>query len=240
MFKFILCLQCSFTDKELNEFIQFKKMQAQGLPKKYAVHQVGLQSDGTWVMSRNSHFSGRGKVLNAEDSRYIWVGHVFNGPGIAHDSQQCNIELPLSTDPLCFLLDKLKKHTKHNFIPCVMTIAGTILALHYQKTLQKLKFCPVPLAFGESGTCKTTALLCGLSLLGAQESRFFSKLTKEKILRMCSTNNIPLGVDDPQSQNDILIDLYNGAKSGTVNRGECKPSSTCVISANFTTVNQQR
>ena len=97
---------------------------------------------------------------------------------------------------------------KHNFIPCVMTIAGTILALHYQRVQKKLKFCPIPLAFGNSGTGKTTALLCGLSLLGAQ---FFSKITKEKILQLCSSSGIPLGVDDPHSQNDIsrlLIDLY--------------------------------
>ena len=51
----------------------------------------------------------------------------------------------------------------------------------------------------------------------AYSSRFFSKITKEKMLQMCSSSSIPLGVDDPQSKNDIsrlIIDLYNGAKSG--------------------------
>ena len=72
---------------------------------------------------------------------------------------------------------------------------------------------------------------------------FYSKLTKENILQLCASSGIPLGVNDPQSRNDIgrlNIDLYNGAKSGTMAHGEKKPTSTCVISANFTPADQQR
>ena len=50
-------------------------------------------------------------------------------------------------------------------------------------------------------------------------------------------------VDDSQSQSDIshlLIDLFNGAKNGTIAHGELKPDSTCIISANFATVDQRR
>lgn len=237
------CLQCSFSDKELGEYIQFRKRKATKLPRKYAVEKVGLQPDGSWVMGSMTHLSSTGEILDEGCSQYIWIGHVYNGPGVALDCDQCSIELPLTTDPLCSLFESLRIHMQHNFLPCVMTISATVLALHYQSVLKKLKFCPIPLAFGNSATGKTTALLCGLSLLGAQESRFFSKITKEKMLQMCSSSSIPLGVDDPQSKNDIsrlIIDLYNGAKSGTMGYGERKPTSTCVISANFTTIDQQR
>lgn len=88
-------------------------------------------------------------------------------------------------------------------MPAVLTISSVILALHYQTMVKKLKFCPVPLAFGMSGTGKITALLCGLSLLGIQDTRFFSKVTKEKILQLVGHSGIPLGVDDPQSKSDI-------------------------------------
>ena len=47
--------------------------------------------------------------------------------------------------------------------------------------LKKLKSCPVTLAFGESGTGKTS-LLSGLALLGGQNTHFYSKITKEKVL----------------------------------------------------------
>lgn len=38
----------------------------------------------------------------------------------------------------------------------------------------------------------------------------------------------------------MFIDLYNGARSGTITHGKRKPSSTCIISANFTTLEQER
>ncbi len=51
----LACLQCSFSDKELGEYIQHKKPETRGLPKKYAVQLVGQQMDGSWVMGNNVH-----------------------------------------------------------------------------------------------------------------------------------------------------------------------------------------
>jgi len=107
--------------------------------------------------------------------------------------------------------------------------------------LKKLKFCPVSLDFGSSGTGKTTALLCGLRLLEIHETRYYSKVTKEKMLNLACLSGIPLGVDDPQSRSDIswlLNDLFNGAKSGAMGQGEKKPQSTCKLYGN--TLDQQR
>lgn len=143
----VACLQCSFTDKELGEFIQYKKRNTQ-LPKKFAVTMVGQQPDGSWVMASNIYLSPTGEMINPASSEYVWIGHVYNGPGVASDAQQCQIELPLTTDPLCNLMENLRVSMRHNFMPTVMTMASTILALHYRTMLQKLKCCPVPLAFG--------------------------------------------------------------------------------------------
>ena len=49
----ITFLQCSFSDKELSEFIQVKKRKKRPLPVKHAVSHVGLQADGTWVLGSN-------------------------------------------------------------------------------------------------------------------------------------------------------------------------------------------
>ena len=62
---------------------------------------------------------------------------------------------------------------------------------------------------------------------------------------MACYSGVPLGIDDPwpQSQGDISrlkIDLFNGAKNGTIAHDEMKPHSTCIISANFATGDQQR
>ena len=59
----ITCLQCSFSDKEVGEYIQFKKRKTTSLPVKYAVSHVGLQADGTWVLGRNAYFSSEGEAI---------------------------------------------------------------------------------------------------------------------------------------------------------------------------------
>ena len=66
------CLQCSFSDKELSEFIQFKKRQSQPISKKYAVSHVGRHEDGTWVLGSNAYFASNGTPLTIEDSKYMY------------------------------------------------------------------------------------------------------------------------------------------------------------------------
>ena len=117
------------------------------------------------------------------------------------------------------------------------------MALHYERFISKLKNCPIPLAYGSSGTGKTTAVHCGLGLLGADNIRFFRKVTAAKVAQLCSLSSLPLVVDDPDTKSgfsSILIDLYNGGKYATVGKGELKPISTVVISSNITPIEEER
>lgn len=236
------CLNCTLSDKELGEYLQQKK-RVMELPKKYAVQRVGLQEDGTWVFSSSVHLSSCGQIIEASHSSYIWIGRVYSGAGVASRVDECTITLPLTSNPLQELLQRMKSLLKHNFMPAVMVMASTVMSLHYQQFQKSLHFCPVALAFGDAATGKTTALQCSMALLGALESRFYSKISKPKILQLCATSSIPLAVDDPQSKGDIsrlVIDLYNGARNATIAHGTLKPSSTCIIAANFSTTDQQR
>lgn len=85
----LACLQCSLTDKELGEFIQFKKQKTKDLQKKYAVKQIGLQPDGTWVMANNIYLSSEGRILNMKESQYVWISDLFSGPSIPSACEQC-------------------------------------------------------------------------------------------------------------------------------------------------------
>ena len=108
---------------------------------------------------------------------------------------------------------------KHNFLPCVFTMAGTVMAFHYQTFIEKLRSRPITLAYGQSGTGKTTALHCGLGLMGVDNLRFFRDLSSAKVSQLCLVISNPLGVDDPDSKNSfskIIMDLFNGAKLGTL------------------------
>ena len=108
------------------------------------------------------------------------------------------------------------------------------MVLHYQAFMKKMKSCPVPIAYGPSGTGKTTALHSGLSLLGADDLRFFRHLSPAKAMQLCSVTNIPLGLDDPDTKSSfcsLIMDLFNGVKKGTMTSGEFKPISSVVVSS---------
>ena len=85
--------------------------------------------------------------------------------------------------------------------------------------------------------------MVGLSPTGAYPSRFVSKVTYQKYTHMCASSHLPLGIDDPKSKtavSDLAISLFNGAKAATVKHGERVPTSLAVISANFTTIQQEK
>ena len=119
------CLQCSFTDNQLSEYIQFKRRKTTSIPVKYAVSHVGLQQDGMWVLGDNAYISPDGDLVPVEGSKHVWLGSIFRGAAVADDSSNCCISQPLTTEPLHRLLCNLKAVMKHNFLPCVLTMAGT-------------------------------------------------------------------------------------------------------------------
>jgi len=228
---------CSFTDKELSEFIQAKKRIHGTLEIKHAVAYVGKQANGYWVLNSELTVNEDGDRVSCEDSPYIWLGCMHDGRAIAKATDAVTVPLPLSTENIAPLLSQLRDILHHNFYPGVLVIAACTLALHYQTILRKFLNCPVPIAFGPSGTGKTTALRCGLATVGSYPNRLFCKGTKEKYLELCCQSSIPLGIDDPSFQKEIeslCIDLFNGAKSGSISRGEQTPCTTAVIAANFT------
>ena len=237
-------LTCSFNDYQLSEYIQQRRRTAGRLPIKHAVERVGPQADGSWVLGPSLFFNRQGALLDPDESMYAWLGNVYEGPGIAPQSSACPIKLPLSIEPLRELFTWARENMHQNFIPCMLLAGSCCMALHYKTILNKFLFCPIPIAYGKiSGTGKTTALSIGLSPLGAYPSRFVSKATYEKYADLCSSSYLPLGIDDPKSRgaiSDLVISLFNGDKGATMKHGEKVPTSMAVISANFTTVEQEK
>ena len=117
-------LHCSLSDKELSEFIQEKKRNSGHLPIKYAVTHVGIQKDGTWVLGADTCINSLGQKISLEDSSYVWIGDIYQGIGVAAESQQCKIAQPLATNPLSELIALLENCLEHNFSPCVLMMAG--------------------------------------------------------------------------------------------------------------------
>ena len=62
--------------------------------------------------------------MPVDGSNHVWLGNMYRGAGVADNSNNCSISLPLTTEPLSRLLHNLKAVMKHNFLPCVLTMAG--------------------------------------------------------------------------------------------------------------------
>lgn len=234
-------LTCGFNDYQLAEFVQQKRRKVGKLAKGMSVEMVGSQVDGSWVLGPDIYINDDGQQMKPEDTFNIWIGHLYDGPGIASMATSCPIALPLSIDPLACLIDHIPTALGHNFVPTLLVMGSFALALHYKTILSRFLFCPVPLAFGPSGTGKTTDLRCGLSIVGthpgSRPSRFYSKGTLERYTDICSQSCLPFAMDDPKSKNaisDLTIALFNGANGTTMKRGDVIPSSMAVIAANFT------
>ena len=177
-------LICSFNDFQLAEFIQ-QKLRSEGkLRTKKAVGAVGEQDDGTWVFGPDVYFSSKGELVDPEHTQYMWIGHLYEGPGIVPFSTSCHIHLPLTTDCLQEVICHFQSLSQHNFIQTLLVLGACAMAMHYHTILQKFMFCPVPIAFGHSCTGKTTALRCGLFMCGVYPTRFFSKASLEKYMFM--------------------------------------------------------
>ena len=228
-------LTCSLLDHQLSEFIQIKKRNVKELPTKRAVSVIGPQNADLWVLGPSTHISSNGELV--EESDYIWVSDLYAGPGVADSMSACNISLPLTAEPLGPLLNQLMCITKHNFFPSLLMIGSCAMALHYNTVKDKLGFCPVPIGFGNPGTGKTTALKCGLAMMGLLPHRLWSNGTREMFVQLCCAGYMPLGIDDPKSKaiiSELVMTLFGGANECTIGRGSYKPTSMAVISANFT------
>ena len=51
---------------------------------------MGFRGEYLYISTRESNSNGQ----------YVWIGHLYKGVGVADVVQQCNVALPLTTDPL--------------------------------------------------------------------------------------------------------------------------------------------
>ena len=129
-----------------------------------------------------------------------------------------------------------------NALVGVLTLAAGAMCLHYGTMMSTLVNCPVPFLFGEPGTGKTTALRCALGMTGSLPHRLLSRATVASVLSICSGSSVPIGLDDPSNKSiveEIVVNMYNGASSTSVCRGQKTPKAGVMVSANFHLLNER-
>ena len=70
------CLQCSFNDKDLNEYVQLKKRRSV-LQKKVLCKKIGRQFNNTWILGEDFCITSSEYPITSSESKYVWISNVF-------------------------------------------------------------------------------------------------------------------------------------------------------------------
>ena len=236
-------LSCSFSDKELVQFINWKKkLYAKGgIIRKQGVTRLGKQPCGRiWVLSPNLFLDEDGRESAQHD--YVWMTNLvafINSPKeVLLEEVTCDIILPLSTSIFSSLLDSLKICLSHNFFSGLLVLGGGAMCFHYREVIELLGCCPQVMATGPPSTGKTLSLVTALSLFGASNNKnHYTACTKSFCLQRSAASTIPFGIDDPAMAgdiSDILHLLCDGKISANASQGGLQPASCRIFCTNFT------
>jgi len=157
----------SLDSAQLIEFFQYLQRASEGsLPIKKAVLFSGMQPDGLCVLNDSTFISTEGKLVNPEESQYVWLDRdlIYDFDKIKSIDICPIIEKPLTTDPLKKLITILETISKHNFSPTLMVLAGAMMSFHYSTVVQMNGGCSTIVAMGQSETGKSTAIRAALSI----------------------------------------------------------------------------
>ena len=222
-------LACSFTDKELTQYISWKRRifhKDESAVDKEGVLQLGRQPCGKiWILSQDCFISREGQITINHD--YVWLksSAPFGNPSkeINLEEIACNVKKPLNTMALPSLIMILEKCLEHNFLSGLLFIGAGAMIFHYHKILELFKFYPQVMAVGPPSTGKTISLQASLALFGANNSKnHYNSYSKAYCLQRCAVSTIPFGIDDPNCTADIsniILCLYNGTISANVAQG---------------------
>ena len=107
------------------------------------------------------------------------------------------------------------------------------------------------MAIGDPETGKSTALKASLRVCGLQESGYCVKGTNAFFIDRASVSTLPFGIDDPhagkstgktnrQDLPELIVDLYNAAKSANAVSCSKKPISAPLVASNKELMSDQR
>jgi len=206
------------------------------------VLQLGKQPCGkVWVISEDCFLNENGQYDNSEC--YVWLKNITSFGGLGKQSNlqlediMCDVTQDLSADSFPPLIKNLKACLQHNFLSAVLLMGGGVMAFHYRKIIEVLRFCPQVIAVGPPSTGKSISLQAALSLFGANNCKnLYNCCSKAYLLQRCAISTIPFGIDDPNIAvdiGDVIISLYIGMISANIAHGSLQPLSCPLYCANF-------
>ena len=238
----------SLENNQLIDYFQYLQRSSEtSLPIKRGVLLTGMQPNGIWVLNEQTFISSEGKLLNQNETALVWLNKdlIFETDKIRSIDITPTIQLPLTERVLVNLVNTVEIISQHNFIPSLVVIGGIILAFHYETVVELYGGCPITVAVGEPETGKSSAIRAGLALGGMDEKGRYVKGTNAALMQRASRSTLPFCIEEAggkgksRSQSnyldlpELIVDLYNGARSANLKTGSLKPRSIPVTASNF-------
>ena len=151
------------------------------------------------------------------------------------------------------MIDLLETCTEHNFMSCLLALGCFVQSFHYTSIVRLFGGCPITVLRGPPETGKSKTILCALSLIGSTVSSYYVKGTNAYFIDRSAESTLPYGIDDPLLKGtaassktncldlkEVIVDLYNGAKSANATEGSKTPLSVPFVATNFDMGNDSR
>ena len=193
-------MTCGIDQNTLPYFVQTLKRKTLNLPTKVAVPKP-MKIGNCYFLNENVTVDEYGNLMDFPSSSYVWLKKdlLSDSDKILVTDILPKIQVPFQCN-LMELFLSLEKCLKHNFIPCILVIAGAAMSFHYKKVVEVFGGCSIVVATGAAATGKSTAVKAGLSIMGCANNNMFVKGTNRALLERSSLSCLPYGIDDPKSK----------------------------------------
>ena len=176
--------------------------------------------------------------VQSDSSRFVWLPNANSND--IDNRLHCSICTPLDDgEALKDLYTAVEAFMPDNSVACLATMASCVMGAAYQQIISTSGHVGVPFMFGNPGSCKTEAILCGLSLFGAQDTHLMnSQTTPSYLFGTLKRTTIPIAVDDISEKTqdtweELIIDAYNNTARGTRSYSVESFSTLPILSANW-------
>lgn len=212
-------------------------------------HTRGDTQDAVWVLNAAVHLNADGEPLTADASPYVWLGsfykhrssHSDTSSGILRDnSLAANVVLPLQASALVELVSALERCYENNFGATLLVLGAAVICNHYEVLFARFQQVPATIVYGEVCCGKTRATRAALSIVGAQNTNFFSSITDARSYRFAGMTTLGMVIDDPREDRELAKKIsyhFDQSMVSTCAR-DYQPKTTFICSMNMPCLQQ--
>jgi hypothetical protein len=133
------------------------------------------------------------------------------------------------------LVSVLERCYENNFPATPLVLGAAVICNHYEILFAQFQQVPVTIVYGEVCCGKTRATRAALSVVGAQNTNFFSSITDARSYRFAGMTTLGMVIDDPREDKELAKKISFHFDQSTVSTcaRDYQPKTTFICSMNM-------